>query len=105
MVICLIALIVFGFMALFSVTYRPLAKEALNCVLRRMTLRKCDTGFDKKMKAKITGKLMKRHAGFAKFVYKNFEAISWAFTILLIGSIIYAVWGLYHIILLGICPP
>ena len=32
--ICLIALIIFGVLAIFSASYRPLAKEAFDCVLR-----------------------------------------------------------------------
>lgn len=104
MVVCLLALFVFGFMAIFSATYRPAAKEALNCVFRRMTLRKCDTGFDKKIKAKIAGKLMAKHPKAAQFIFKHFEVLSWTFTILLFASIAWAVWGLYHLIILGICP-
>jgi hypothetical protein len=36
--ICLIALVVFGIMSIFSVGFRPLAKESFNCVFRRLTL-------------------------------------------------------------------
>ncbi len=41
--ICIFAFFVFAFLAIFSVTYRPLAKEAFECVFRRITLRPCET--------------------------------------------------------------
>lgn len=43
--LCLLALIVFAGLAVVSTRYRPLAREALACVFRRVTLRKCTTGF------------------------------------------------------------
>ncbi len=66
--ICVIALIVFAVLAVFSAKYRPLALEAFDCVFRRLTFRKCKSALDKRLKSKITGKVMKRHAGLAKFI-------------------------------------
>jgi len=103
MVICLIALPVFAVLALFSAKYRPFAKEAFNCVFKRMTFRKCDTGFDKKLKAKITGKLMSKSPKTGAFVYKNFEAISWAFTIIMLVSLIYSAIGVYNLFVYNNC--
>ena len=103
--ICLIALFVFGIMSIFSVSFRPFAKEAFNCVFRKMTLRKCDTGFDQKMKAGITGKLMKRSPKLAGFVYKHFELISWIFTIIMIVSLIYSAVAVYNLAIHGTCTP
>lgn len=103
MVVCFIALFVFGFLAIFSARYRPFAKEAFNCVFKRMTLRKCDTGFDKKLKAKITGKLMAKNPRFGAFVYKRFEAISWIFTFILIVSLVYSAIGIYNIVVYNNC--
>lgn len=99
--ICFIALIVFGILGIFSATHRIIAKEALDCVLRRVTFRKCTTGLDKRLKSQITGKLMRKSPRTAKIIYKNFELLSWFFTVLLIWSIIqtgisgynYAVYG------------
>ena len=101
--ICILALIVFGIMAIFSATYRPLALEAFDCVFRKMTFRKCHTGLDKRLKGNITGKLMKRHKGFAKFIYKYFEIISWLFLILFLVSMTYTVIGGYNYYLYGNC--
>ena len=103
MVICFIALFVFGFLAIFSARYRPFAKEAFNCVFRRMTLRKCDTGFDKKLKAKITARLMRKNAKVGAFVYKQFEVISWIFTLILIVSLIYSAISVYNIAVYNNC--
>ena len=57
---CLIALIIFSILGIFSATHRQLAKEALDCVFRRVTLRPCNTGFDKKVKGKVIGKLLNK---------------------------------------------
>lgn len=103
--ICLIALVVFGIMSLFSVSFRPIAKEAFGCVFRRMTLRKCDTGFDQKMKAGITGKIMKRGPSLAKFIHNYFEIISWIFTIIMILSLIYSAIAVYNLAINGTCSP
>ncbi len=97
MVVCFIALFVFGFLAIFSARYRPFAKEAFNCVFKMMTLRKCDTGFDKKLKAKITGKLMNKSPKTGAFVYKYFDAISWIFTIIMIASLFYSAITIYNL--------
>ena len=55
--ICFVALAVFAVMGLFSAKYRPYAKEAFDCVFRRLTLRKCESGLDKRIKSKLTGKI------------------------------------------------
>ncbi len=101
--ICLIALVAFGILGIFSAKYRQLAKEAFNCVFRRITLRRCETGFDKRMKAKITGKVMPRSPKTAGFVFRHFEAISWAFTILMIASIVLSAQGVYNYAVYGNC--
>ena len=55
---CIVAFIVLSIISIFSVSHRALAKEAFDCVFRRVTLRPCNTGFQEKMKAQITGKLL-----------------------------------------------
>src|SRR3989344_5162086 len=81
--ICIIALVVFSIVGIFSATHRALAKEALDCVLRRVTFRPCNTGFDEKMKGMIVGRLLNRSVFAARFVKKYFEFISWGFIVLL----------------------
>ena len=90
-------------MAIFSASYRPLAKEAFNCVFRRLTLRKCETGLNTRIRAQITGKLMQKHEKLASFVFKYFETISWIFIIITIVSLGYTAYGGYNYYLYGNC--
>jgi thiol-disulfide isomerase/thioredoxin len=101
--ICIIALVVFSIMGIFSATHREIAKEALDCVLRRVTLRKCETGLDKRLKAQITGKLMRRYPRLGKRLYKHFELVTWVFLILFFVSIFYSGQGLYFFAKYGNC--
>ena len=103
--ICLIALVVFGILGIFSAKYRSIAKEAFNCVFRRMTLRTCETGFDQKMRIQIVGKLMTRSTMAARFVNTRFEMISWFFTILMIVSFAYSAQAVYNYSVYGSCDP
>ncbi len=103
MVFCIVALVVFGVMGIFSAKYRTYFKEALRCVGRQMTLRKCDTDFDNKVKSKITAKLMNRSPMAAKFVYKRFSWISWAFVLLMFWSIASLGIGVYNTVAYGNC--
>jgi hypothetical protein len=101
--ICIIALIVFGILAIFSASYRPLAAEAFDCVFRRLTFRKCSTGLDKRLKAKISGKFMKNHPKTGKFLYKRFEIISWILIIILVLSIAQSGVSIYNWTAYGNC--
>ncbi|MFH1225326.1 MAG: hypothetical protein V1676_06010 [Candidatus Diapherotrites archaeon] len=103
--ICLIALAVFGILGIFSATHRAYAKEAFDCVFRRITLRKCNTAFDQKMKMKITTGIMKMNPKVGGFAFRHFEAISWALTILTIVSLIYSAIAVYNIAVHGTCDP
>jgi hypothetical protein len=80
--ICIIALVVFGILGIFSAAYRKLAAEAFDCVFRRITFRPCHSGLDKRLKSQIVGSIMKRSPRAANFTYKYFEVFSWAFIIL-----------------------
>ncbi len=102
---CLIALLVLGVMSLFSAKYRPWAREALDCVARRLVLRPCRTGFNDKVRAKVTSKLMKRSARLARLSHRHFEAVSWMFTIMLFVSLGYSAYGAYNLVTVGTCDP
>lgn len=105
MSICVAALVVFAFMGVFSARYRYWAKEAFDCVGRRVTLRPCKTEFNQKVRAKITSKLLKKSQKAARFTHKHFEAISWVFTIILFVSLILTTGGLYNLFTYGTCDP
>lgn len=101
--ICIIALVVFSILAIFSVKYRPLAAEAFDCVFRKVTFRKCRTKLDQRLKSQITGKLLKKSPFLARFVYKRFELLSWIFVILFFASLAYSAYGGYNYYLYGNC--
>ncbi len=101
--ICFLALIVFGILAIFSATFRPLAKEAFVCVFKKIRLKPCDTGLDTRIKTTLTGKLMNKNPRLAKFTFRNFQIISWIFTLLMLLSFVYAAYGGYNYYLYGNC--
>lgn len=100
---CIVAAVVLSILGIFSATNRQLAKEALDCVFRRVTFRPCNTGFDEKMKARILGKVINRSEGAAKFLSKFFEPLSWAFFVILLAASIFMVRGLFLFYTTGSC--
>jgi len=86
--ICIIGLIVFGILGIFSLSYRKLAKEALDCVSRKVVFKPCKSNLDERIKSSVTGKLMNKNQFLAKFVFKNFEILSWIFVIITIASLV-----------------
>ena len=100
---CIIAFIVLAILGIFSASNRALAREALDCVFRRVTFRPCTTGFDEKMKAKILGIVILRSETAARVINKHFELLSWAFFILLTASSIWTVRGVYLFYVTGSC--
>ena len=105
MVICIVALVVFGIMGIFSASHRRIAKEAFSCVKRMMTFRPCETGFDDKVRSKVTAKLMKRSEKVAGIFYRNFKLISVLFTITFFVSMAYSAYGMYNLVVYGTCDP
>lgn len=101
--ICLIVMIIFGILGIFSASHRKIAGEAFRCVFRQATFRKCDSGMDIKIKSNLVGKLMKKNPKSAKIVYKNFELLSWIFTILMIGSLIWSGVSVYNLVVYDNC--
>lgn len=100
---CLIALIVFGIMGIFSASHRALAKEALSCVFRRVTFRPCNSNFKDKIKDKILAKLINRSIFLTKVVNRYYELLSWIFFILMLGSTIFVLRGGYNFYVYGSC--
>jgi hypothetical protein len=105
--ICLIALAVFAILGIISAKYRTYFFEALDCVTKRVTLRKCTTSFDKKMKMKITTRISGLSKPLGGFVFKKFETISWIITIIMILSLVWTAWvgftGIYNWYYYGNC--
>lgn len=105
MVFCIVAFVVFGVLGIFSAKYRTYTKEAFRCMTRQMILKPCDTEFDKKMRAKITGKLAKISPKIAGFTYKNFTRISFALIAIMIISMVFTASSLYTLAVYGSCDP
>ncbi|MFH0890113.1 MAG: hypothetical protein V1836_03155 [Candidatus Aenigmatarchaeota archaeon] len=103
MVLCIVALVVFSILGIWSVPYRRLAKEAFECVFRMITLRPCVTKLDEKIKSKIVARLMGRSGSLARFVYKHFKTLSWIFTVAFFGSMAYSALSIYNLIVFGSC--
>ena len=101
--LCLIALIVCTGLAIGSARYRPLAREALACVFRRVTLRKCTTGFDRRVNAALTGRVMRTHPHAARFLHRHLEGMAWVFVFVLVGSTGYLTYGLTNYFHYGSC--
>lgn len=100
---CLLAFIVLSILGIFSATHRRLAKEAFDCVFRRITFRPCTTGFREKIKAKLVGKLINRSSRMAKLFNHHFEFMSWVFFILIVINSFWVVKGIYNFYLYGSC--
>jgi hypothetical protein len=100
---CVLALIIFGILGIFSASQRVFAKEAFDCVFRRVTFRPCNTGFQEKIKGKILSKLIARSAFLAKMVNKHYEVFSWIFFILMVGSTVWVLRSGYNFYVYGSC--
>ncbi len=101
--ICLIALVVFSVMGIFSVKYRQLSAKAFDCVFRRMTLRPCQSGLDRQVKTSLIGFFSRKNIMLARFVARYFEILSWAFTILMLLSFVFSIRGVYFYVVYGNC--
>ncbi|MFH0973565.1 MAG: thioredoxin family protein, partial [Candidatus Micrarchaeota archaeon] len=105
MVLCLVALVIFAVLGVFSARYRSLAREAFSCVFRMATLRPCESGLNERLKAKVVGEALKRSPRAAKAVNHHFETLSFVFTVLFFASLAYTAYGLYNLATLGTCDP
>jgi hypothetical protein len=103
-VLCIVALIVFSVMSVGSAKYKRLARDALRCVAKTLTLSPCDVGLEQRIKGKITAKLLGTPR-LARFVYRNFTIISWVFTLTFFASLIYSAYSFYNFFVYGSCEP
>ena len=101
--LCFVALAVFLVLSIFSAKYRPLSRRALDCVVKKATLRPCDTGLDEEIKAASIAGIMKISPGGASFLNRHFEAFSLLFTLLFFVSLFFAAQGLYNFVIYGNC--
>jgi glutaredoxin len=103
MVLCWLALPIFALLGIFSVKYRRLTIESLECLFKTLSLQKCKSGLDDRIRSDITGKLMKRSPLLAKIFYKNYKIIAIIILILFIWSAYISADGIYNYINYGNC--
>lgn len=103
MVICIVAMVVFGAMALFSARYRPIAREAFDCTIRKMTLRPCASGLDERIRARAVAKVLKYSPPAARQLNRHYAAVSIMFSILFFASLGYSAYSLYNWVAYGNC--
>jgi protein-disulfide isomerase len=101
--ICLLALVVFSILGIFSVSYRQLAKKAVDCVFRRITLRPCQSGMDTQLRSQLIGIISRKNIKAARFVVRYFEVISWTFTLIMVLSLVFSIRGIYFYVVYGNC--
>ncbi len=103
--ICLIAMIVFAVLGIFSARYRKLAKESFICVFRRLVFKPCETHLDQRIKMKMTSSLLKISPALSRFAYKRFEILSWIFVIAFFASMAYTGYSIYNLVVFHTCDP
>lgn len=103
MVLCLIALPIFAVLGIFSLHYRKLAKESLDCLFKTVTLRKCRSGLDDRIKSQVSGKLLKRSPRAAKVFYNHYKIITFLILVLFIWSAYESSIGVYNYVQYGNC--
>jgi hypothetical protein len=101
--ICVAALLVFSILAIFSAKYRPLAKEAFQCVFLKLRLRPCQSGLDNRVRMAATMPFVRKAPRVAKFIHKYFSVISTIFVVLTVASFGYMIWGGYNYAMYGNC--
>jgi thiol-disulfide isomerase/thioredoxin len=105
MILCLVAMVIFGILGIFSAKYRELAKEAFNCVFKTIQFKPCDTKLDQRIKSKLIAGMMKFSPPLARLTYKNFTILSWLFTIVFFASTAYSAYSVYNLVVYGSCSP
>jgi protein-disulfide isomerase len=103
MVLCILALPVFAVLSIFSVRYRKLTRDALECLFRTATLRKCSSGLDDRIRSNLTGKVMKHSPRTAGFLYRHYKIISWVILLLFLWSVYASSVGVYNYTKYGNC--
>ena len=102
--LCAAGLVVFAVLGLVSLKYRYLAREAFHCVFRTVQLKPCDTGFDLRMRTKVTALLLNLPRA-ARVWRRHHRVISTVFVLLLTTAFAYSAHTTYNLVLYGTCEP
>lgn len=96
--LCLVALVIFSILGIFSLTHRQLAKSAFSCVFKSIALKPCDIDFDSKIKGQVVGKLINRSPVLARNINRYWKLISWFLTILFFASLFFSARFVYNLV-------
>lgn len=102
---CIATFVVFGILAIFSASFRPLAAKAWHCAWRRMTLRPCDVSFGEEMRGKIAGRLFRVHPQLAAWFDRWADWLSFAFVALSVWSLLYVANAGLNLWVYDTCDP
>ncbi len=103
MVLCLLALPVFAILSIFSIRYKKLTSDALECLFKTIQLRKCESGLDDRIKADLTGRVLTLSPRLAQFLYNYYKIISWIILIIFVWSMFTSIIGVYNYVQYGNC--
>lgn len=103
MVLCWIALPIFAILGIFSARYRKLTRDSLECMFKTVTLRKCESGLDEKIRSDISGTILKYSPRTARGFYRYYKVISWIILIIFIWATYASAIGVYNYYQYGNC--
>lgn len=103
MVLCWIALPIFAILGIFSVKYRRLARESLDCLWRTALFRPCKSSLDERIRSDVTGHILRYSPTSARFFYRNYKVISFILLVLMIASAYFSAEGVYNYAKYGNC--
>ncbi|MFB6217103.1 MAG: hypothetical protein ABEJ72_09085 [Candidatus Aenigmatarchaeota archaeon] len=101
--ICLLALIVFSVLGIFSARYRQLARQAFRCVVQKGQGNPCKVDLDRRMRNEIIGRAMDYDTRLASFIQSRFRLLSALVLIAMIAALIYSGISIYNWIIYGNC--
>lgn len=103
MVLCVIGLVVFGILGIFSAKYRSLAKEAFFCVWNRMQFKPCQGTLDDRIRREILSKTFRFSPTLTKYINKYYEVLEWIFVLTFFISFFFMAQGIYNFAVFGNC--
>lgn len=103
--ICLVGFLLFGFLGIFSATYREYTLDAFSCIHDKATGSPCETGFDERYRAWSVDQAMKVDMRLAGFVKNYFAVINWFLFLLMLVMAALTLESLYNLLIYGSCDP
>ena len=102
---CIAAFIVLAILGIFSARYRQLAGRAWQCVIKKLTFKKCDINFAEEVKGKLLGRLIISHPGLARFLNKWIDFLALVFVVLSVWSLLYVAVAGLNLFVYDTCKP